>query len=91
MVGGVFHEQFILVAGQDDSDGRIVTVCIFFSGKIAKVEVHLADVLMLHILQFQINEHETTQDAVVEHQVHPIVGVVDRNAVLAADKSEALA
>jgi hypothetical protein len=49
----------------------------------------LPDVVVLDVVHFQINEHETAQDAVVEDQIDPIVGIVEGDAILPSNKGEA--
>lgn len=56
-----------------------------------QVQVHLPDVVVLHVAQFQVDQHEAAQDAVVENQVHPVVAVVDGDPMLPAHEGEALA
>lgn len=91
LVGGVFDKQFVLVPGENDADGRIVARDIFFLGEVAEVKIHLANVVVLDFVQFQINQNEAAQDAMVEHEVHPVMGVVDGDAVLPPDEGEAFA
>ncbi len=90
-VGGVFDKQFVLVPSQDDADGRVVAFGVFLGGKVAEIHVHLPDVVVLDFVDFQINEDEAAEDAVVEDEVHPVVGVVERNPVLTTDEGEAFA
>ena len=90
-VGGVLDQQFVLVAAEDDADGRVVAFDVFLVGEVAEIEVHLADVVVLDFSQLEVDEHETTENAVVEDQVDSIVSVVDGHPVLPADEGEALA
>jgi len=91
LVGGVFHEQFILVAGEDDADGRVVARGVFLGGEVAEIHIHLADVVVLNLVDFEVDEDEAAEDAVVEDEVHPVVGVVEGDAILSANESEAFA
>lgn len=90
-VGGVFHEEFVFAPTEDDADGRVVAFRVFLCGKIAEVQVHLPDVVVLHVVHFQVNENEAAEDAVVEDEVDPVVGVVQGDAVLSTDEGEAFA
>lgn len=90
-IGGVFDKQFVFVAGEDDTDGRVVAFAVFLGGEVAEVEIHLADVVVLDFLELQIDEDEASQDAVVKDEIDAVVGVIDRHAVLAADEGEAFA
>ena len=60
LIGGVFDEQLVLVAGEDD-----------------------ADVVVLDIIDFQIDQDEAAEDGVVENEIDPVVGVVEGDAVFA--------
>ena len=53
LIGGIFDEPFILLTGEDDADGRIIAFDILFRGEVAEIEVHLADVVMLHLVHFK--------------------------------------
>ena len=55
------------------------------------VHVHLADVVVLHVVDLEVDQHKAAQDAVVKNQVHLVVCVVQRDAVLPPDEGEALA
>ena len=46
---------------------------------------------MFDIVDFQIDEDKTTQDAVVENKIDPVMSVVEGDAVLPADEGEAFA
>lgn len=91
LVGGVFDEQFVLVPGEDDAYGRVVAFAIFLGGKVAKIHIHLADVVVLDFVHFEIDEDEATEVTVVEDEIDVIMGVVQRDAVLPPDESEAFA
>ena len=91
MIGGVLDEQLVLVAGEDDADGRVVALGGFLGGEVAEIHVHLADVVMFDVVDFQIDQDEAAEDAVVEDEIDPVVGVVEGDAVLPADEGEALA
>jgi hypothetical protein len=91
LVGGIFDKQFILVPREDDADGWIIAFDVFLRGEVAKVEVHLADVVMLHLVHFEVDVDEAAEDAVVEDEVHPVMGVIERDAPLPVDEGKALA
>ena len=91
LVGGVFDEEFVFSTAEDDADGRVVAFRILLGGEVAEVEIHLADVVVLHVVHFQINENEAAEDAVVEDEINPVVGVVQGDAVLPPDEGEAFA
>ena len=45
--------------------------------------------MVFHIVELQVDEDEAAEDAVVENEIDPVVGVVERDAVLPADEGEA--
>ena len=71
--------------------GGLSPSTFFLVGEVAEVEVHLADVVVLHVAQLQVDEHKAAQDAVVEDQIDLVMAVVDRHPVLPANEGEALA
>lgn len=91
LVSGVFDEQLVLVAAEDDADRRVVAIAVFLAGEVAQIQVHLTDVVGLHVVDLQINEDEAAQDALVKDQINLVVRVVQRNAVLPPDEGETLA
>ena len=91
LVGGVFDEQFVLVPGEDDADGRVVALGVLLGGEVAEIHVHLADVVVFDVVDFQIDEDKIAQDAVVENKIDPVMGVVEGDAVLPADEGETFA
>ena len=40
-------------------------------GGLSLSEIHLADVVVLNIVDLQIDQREAAQNAVIKHQVHP--------------------
>ena len=56
LVGGVFDEQFVLVAAQDDADGRVVALGVFFVGEVAQIHVHLVDVVVPYLAELEVDE-----------------------------------
>jgi len=54
----------------------------------AKPHVHLADVVVLDVGELQIDKDETAEDAVVKDEIDPVVGVIERDAVLPADEGK---
>jgi hypothetical protein len=54
------------VPGEDDADRRIVTFDVVFRREVGKIKVYLSNVIMLHVINFEVNQHEAAQDAVVE-------------------------
>ena len=52
--------------------------------------MNLPDVVMLDFVDFQINKDEAAEDAVVEDEVHPVVSVVEGDAVFLPTKVKPL-
>ena len=91
LVGGVFHQQFVFVACENDANRRVVALGIFLVSEVAEVEIHLADVVVLDFFELQIDQNKTAENAVVENQIDAVVGVIDRYPILPTDKGEAFA
>ena len=91
LIGCIFHQQFILVFGENNADGWIVAFDVFLVGKVAHIHIHLADVVVLYLINLEVYQHEAAQNAVIKNQINFVVGVVDRYTILAANKGEALA
>lgn len=79
---------FVLARAQNNSDGRIV----FGKFKLIRIEphvkIHLADILGSELPCFQIDEHETLQEVVVENQVDEIILLAIADSLLTSDKRE---
>lgn len=71
--------------------GGLSSLDVLFGGEVAEVHIHLPDVVMLHVVQLQVDQHEATQDAVIEDEIDVIVRVVERDSVLPADERESFA
>ena len=91
LVGGVFDEQFVLVPGEDDADGRVVALDVLLGGEVAEIHVHLADVVVLEVVDLQIDEDKAAQDAMVKDEIDPVMGVVESDAVLPTDEGKTFA
>ena len=59
--------------------------------EVVHVHLQLPEILMGELAQLEIDEHEAAEQAVVEDEVHPVVGVVEGDAILSANESEAFA
>src|SRR5207253_5274980 len=68
---------------------RIVVRGLFFLLKIAHVKIHLPDVAVCQLADFQINQHKTFEQIVVKHQVNVKMIAVNRHSLLSPDKREA--
>lgn len=54
----------------------IVIFHAFFFLKVFQIKIHLPDVLMLHLSNFQVNQHKAFQDAVIENKVNEMMLIV---------------
>ena len=52
------------------------------------VHLHLPQVLMFQVPHLQVNEHETLQDKIIEHQVNPEITPLKGNPLLPGDEGE---
>jgi hypothetical protein len=91
LVRRVFDQQLVLVFGQNNPNWGVVTLGVFFVRKVPHVHVHLSNVVVLNLVDFQVDQHEAAQDAVVKNQVHFVMRVADRDPVLPANEGEAFA
>ena len=66
-------QQLVLISAEDDTNRRIIAFDVFLIREIAEIEIHLADVVVLHLTQLQVDEHEAAQDAVIKDQIHPVI------------------
>ena len=91
LVGSIFDKEFVFASGEDDADRRVIALGVFLSGEVAEIQIHLANVVVFDVVDLEIDENEAAEDAVVEHEIDAVVGVVERDAVLSADEGESLA
>ena len=66
----IFHQYFILLCAQDNSNRRIVVRLANLIFEIIQIEIHLANVTVLDFCTFQINQDITFQNGVIEYHIH---------------------
>ena len=86
---GVAGYGFIFLGAENEADGGVVAFDfeeVFVESDIA---VHLADVLMGELADFQIDEDEAFQEVVVEDEVHIEFVILEDDSLLPGDEGEA--
>ena len=78
----------VLLAAQDQADGRLLASPALILVQPAQVELHLALVGSIEAAQLQLQGHQAAQAAVIEEQVEVEVLVADGHALLASDEGE---
>jgi hypothetical protein len=46
--------------------------------------------MVFNIVDFQVDQDEAAEDAVIENEINPVVGIVEGDAVLPTNEGEAL-
>ena len=86
---GVAGYGLIFLGAEDEADGGVVAFDFEEVFVEADIAVHLADVLMGELADFQINEDEAFQEVVVEDEVHIEFVILEDDALLPGDEGEA--
>ena len=71
---------------KNQADGGVVVLAAFKFVEHSYIGIHLPDVLMGQLIGFEVNQHKTLEQVVVEHQVNVKVVGFRTDAVLFADK-----
>ena len=87
--GGVFHLRSILVAAQEQADGRIIAGGRDLGFPVIEVEVHLSGVAVLERTDLQVDQQVAAQNAVEEDEIEVVMFVADGDALLAGLEAEA--
>lgn len=88
---GVAHGGVVLVGAEDQADGRVLVRALLLGLVVARVEQHLAHVLLRKPPDLEVDEQEAPQRAVVEHEVDVEMVAVDRDAFLARHEEQVAA
>ena len=86
---GVAGDGFIFCRAEDEADGGIVALDFEEVFVEADIAVHLADVLVGELADFEVDEDEAFQEVVVEDEVHEEFVILEDDALLAGDEGEA--
>src|ERR1035437_740101 len=88
---GDFHQRLILLLAEHDADRRILLAGFHEAVEVVHVHLHLPQVLMGDLAEFQIDQHIAAQQAVVENQIHEEVVFVEGEPPLPRLEEEAFA
>ena len=80
--GGVFDLGLVLVAAQQDADGRLVAFGHHVFFKIVQVKIHLPGVAVGEGADLQVEQHMAAEPAVIEDEIHAVMLVADGDAKL---------
>ena len=82
----VAHDRIVFVGAEQNADGRVFPFFQKFARVKIRVKLHLPDVLMRELADFQINQNKRAQQTVVENEVNVKMIAVNRDAFLAGDE-----
>lgn len=88
---GILCNILIRVGAEDDADGWVIALAALQFVIHTNIHIHLTYVLMGNFAGFQIHQHKTFEDIVVEHEVDVVVLFFCMNVLLAGYKGIALA
>src|ERR1035437_4455998 len=86
-----FHQRLVLLLAEYDADGGILLAGLHEAVEVVDVHLHLPEVLMGDLADFQIEQDVAAQQAVVENQIHEEMVFVEGEPLLARPEEEALA
>ena len=64
-----FHQGIVLLLAEQDTNGWLLEVLLYVTVEIVDIHLHLSKVLMGELVNLQVDEDITLQQAVVEHQI----------------------
>ena len=85
-----FYQCLVFLLAQHNADGGRFGIGFDVAVKVVDVHLHLAQILVRELADFEVDQHIAAQQAVVEHQVYKEVAVVKAEALLARLKQRAL-
>ena len=85
---GVAGDGFIFLGAENEADGGVVALDFEEVFVEADIAVHLADVLVGELADFEVDEDEAFQEVVVEDEVHEEFIILEDDALLAGDEGE---
>ena len=88
---GVPSDGFVLLSAEDKTIGRAVTIGTSLRVEHSDIAVHLADVLMRKLAEFEIDQHVALENDVIEDKVDVELLVLEGEALLPGNKREPLA
>ena len=84
----VLRRYGVLIGTEDDADGRVIVRVVYFGGIIVEIEIDLPGSFGRQFGRLEFDEDVGAQYLIVEHHVHIVMGIVDRDALLRADEHE---
>ena len=87
----VLHSEAVFLCAQNDAEGVVVSLGTDLVLEVVEIEVHLADILMLNALFFEVHKAICLKNYIVEHQVNVEVPSSKRDVLLPAHKCKAFA
>jgi hypothetical protein len=88
---GDFHQRLVLLLAEHDADGGILLAGFYEAVEVVHIHLHLPEVLMGDLANFQIDQDIAAQQAVVENQIHEKVFFVECESLLARLEEKAFA
>ncbi len=85
---GIAGDGFIFLGAEDEADGGVVAFDFEEVSVEADIAVHLADVLVGELADFEVDEDEAFQEVIVEDEVHEEFIILEDDALLAGDEGE---
>src|ERR1700733_4950822 len=86
----VLDDDFVAALAQNNADARtVISMPKLFINR-RKVKIHLAGKLRFKVLNFQIDNHVTTEPDMVEKQVQIEILIADLQVVLTPEKCKPL-
>ena len=79
---GDLHEGVVLLFAQDDANGRGFIFGLHIAVEVVDIHLHLAEVLMGQLADFQVDQHVAAKQAVVEDQIDKEVVFVEGEPLL---------
>ena len=86
---GHFDNGIVLILAENDANRRIFFRQLHFAVVVVNIHLHLSDVLMLQLSDFQIEQHKAAEQAVIEHQIDHEMLFVKGKTNLPPDECEA--
>lgn len=83
-----FDDGVVFVGAEQNADGRVFIRRGFHSLVIIAIHLHLSDVLMRQFSEFEVDEREAPQGAMVKREVNVEVVAIDGDAFLTSDEEE---
>ena len=86
---GIAGDGFIFFGAEDEADGGVVALDFEEVFVEADIAVHLADVLVGELADFQIDEDEAFQEVVIEDEIDEEFVILEDDPLLPGDEGEA--